>query len=190
MEMRRDKDGDTKMVDTTALLFSATSESLQTRDEIHIEWFTPDGTLINSHRIAGTNGEIEMDLALKPGDEATGAWKGNSRARMSKRPFAAGRRAPGCTQTNMLRSLLAKEDPIGAEASESDWLAVDPGRFTETRVKVLSAVDAKSYSVRESAANTSADLVVDRATGGVTRGIIQLGPTAITFDRVYVQGSP
>jgi len=34
------------------------------------------------------------------------------------------------------------------------------------------------------------DLVVDRATGQATQGIMQMGPVAIRFDRIYVQGSP
>jgi hypothetical protein len=190
VEMRRDKDGDTKLVDTTALLVTATFESLQAHDEVHIEWFKPDGTLINSQRISGTNGEIEMDLALKPGEGANWRVEGKFKGKDVKETISGGAPSTWLSQTHMLRSLLAKEDPIGSEASESDWLGVDPGRFTETKVKVLAAVDAKTYSVRETAANTSADLVVDRATGGVTRGTVQLGPAAITFDRVYVQGSP
>jgi hypothetical protein len=190
VEMRRDKDGDTKLVDTSALLFTATSESLQSDDEFHVEWFAPDGALINSKRVTSSNGEIEMDLALKPDKGEKWRVEGKFKGKEVKEIISGEVPSSWLSQTYMLRSLLAKQDPIGAEASDSEWLAVDPGRFTETRLKVLAAVDAKSYSVRQTAANTSADLVVDRVTGGVLRGVIQLGPTSVTFDRIFVQGSP
>jgi hypothetical protein len=190
LEMRRDKDGDTKSVETSALLFTADSASLQSTDNVHVEWIKPDGALINSQRVTSSNGELEMNLALKPGDGASWHVDGKFKGKNVKETISGGAPSTWLSQTNMLRGLLAKEDPIGSEASESDWLAVDPGLFSETKMKVLAAVDVKTYSVHQTAGNTSADLVVDRATGGVTRGIIQLGPTSITFDRIYVQGSP
>jgi hypothetical protein len=190
IEMRRDKDGDTKFVETDALLFTADSESLQARDDVHVDWIKPDGALINSKRVTSSNGEIEMDLALKPSDGANWQVEGKFKGKDVKETISGGVPSTWLSQTNMLRGLLAKEDPIGAESSQSDWLGVDPGRLTETRMRVLAAIDAKTYSVRQTAANTSADLVVDRTDGSVTRGIMQVGPVAITFDRVYVQGSP
>jgi hypothetical protein len=189
MEMRRDKDGDTKLVDTSAILYTANSESLRSHDGVHVEWFRPDGAMIKSQRIEGTNGDVEMDLALKPSDGDKWRVEGKFKGKNVKE-IISGVPSTWLSQTNTLRSLLAKEDPIGAEGSESEWLGVDPGRLTETKLKVLAAVDAKSYSVRETSANISADLVVDRASGGVTHGVVQLGPTSITFDRIYVQGSP
>ncbi len=190
LEMHRDKDGDTKSVETTALLTTSGSEALQSHDGIHVEWINPDGALINGKRVISNNGEIEMDLALNRGDGGSWRVEGKFKGKDVKEAITGGVPSTWLSQTNLLRTLLAKERQIGAEASESEWLGADPGRFTDTTMKVLAAVDANTYSVRETAGNSSMDLVVDRATGQATQGIMQMGPVAIRFDRIYVQGSP
>jgi hypothetical protein len=190
LTMHRDKDGDTKCVDTTVLLTTMGSEALQSRDSVYVEWIKPDGALINGKRVVSNNGEVEMNLALKPGDGGTWRVEGKFKGKDVKETIPGGVPSTWLSQTNLLRTMLAKEKQIGAEASESEWLGADPGRFTDMSVKVLAAVDANTYSVRETTGNSSVDLVVDRATGQATHGITQLGPAEIRFDRIYVQGSP
>jgi hypothetical protein len=188
IEMWRDKDGDTRYVETNALLFARDAASLHSVDEVHVDWIRPDGTLINSKRVMGSNGEIDMDLTLKPdgsGWQVEGKFKGKD----VKEAIHEGVPSTWLSQVSMLRNLLAKDNPIGAEASESEWLATDPSRFSEMRTKVLAAVDAKTYTVRQTTLSHSAELVVDSATGTVTRATMPLGPTTITLDRIYVQGS-
>ena len=190
LAMRRDKDGDTKSVETTTLLISNGSEDLNTRDDIHVEWVRPDGTLINSKRIVSNNGEIEMDLALKQGEGTNWHVDGRFNGKDVKESISGGVPSTWLAQTKLMRNLLAKENPVGAEAAQSEWLEVDPGRFTDTRVKVLAAVDVNTYSVRETVGGSSADLVVDRATGQATRGTVQVGPVEIQIQRIFVRGSP
>jgi hypothetical protein len=190
LEMRHDKDGDTKSVETTALLIMSGPETLQSHDDLHVEWTKPDGALINSKRVNSINGEIELNLDLNRGEGKSWHVDGTFKGKAIKETISEGVPSTWQSQTNLLRTLLAKEKPIGAEAAESDWLSVDPGRFTVTTMKVLAAVDANTYSVRQTMGSASADLVVDRATGQATKGIMQLGPVAMTFERIYAQGSP
>jgi len=79
---------------------------------------------------------------------------------------------------------------VGAEASATSWLASDPGQFTKETVKVMGAVSADTFSVRQSAGSEVVDLVVDRATGQARQGTMQLGPETLKVDRIFVQGSP
>lgn len=190
LKMHRDNDGDTKCVDTTVLLTTTGSEALQSRDTVHVEWIRPDGTLINGKRIISDNGELEMDLALTKGDGASWRVEGKFKGKDVKENIAGGVPSTWLSQTNLLHTLLAKEKQVGAEASGSQWLAADPGRFTDMSVKVLAAIDANTFSVRETVGSSTVDLVVDRATGQATHGVTQVGPVEMKFDRIYVQGSP
>jgi hypothetical protein len=189
LAMRRDKDGDTKFIETTTLVLSNGSEDLHTMDEVHVDFVRPDGALINSKRVMSDNGEIDLNLSLQRDGEkwhVDGTFKGKD----VKETIGEGVPSTWQSETSLLRNLLAKEKPVGSEAAESEWLVADPGRFTDTTVKVLAAVDANTYSVRQTIGNTAMDLVVDRATGQATQGIMQLGPLAIRFERIFVHGSP
>jgi hypothetical protein len=189
LAMRRDKDGDTKFVETTTLVLSNGSEDIHTMDDVHVDFVKPDGVLINSKRVMSDNGEIDLDLSLKR-DGAKWHVDGKFKGKDVKETIGEGMPSTWQSETNVLRNLLAQEKPVGAEASESQWLGADPGRFTDTTVKVLAAVDANTYSVRQTIGNTAVDLVVDRATGQAKQGIMQLGPVAIQFERIFVRGSP
>ena len=112
--MRRDKDGDTKCVDTTVILTTTGADALQSRDSVHVEWVKPDGTLINGSRITSSNAEIDMDLALKQGDGGSWQVEGKFKGKDVKETIAAGEPGTWLSQTHLLRTLLAKEQPIGA----------------------------------------------------------------------------
>jgi hypothetical protein len=188
LAMRRDKDGDTKFVETTTLVLSNGSDDVHTMDDVHVDFVKPDGALINSKRVMSNNGEIDLDLSLKR-DGAKWHVDGKFKGKDVNETIGEGAPSTWQSETNVLRNLLAKEKPVGAEASESQWLVADPGRFTDTPVKVLAAVDANTYSVRQTIANTAVDLIVDRATGQTTQGTMQLGAVAIRFERISVHGS-
>jgi hypothetical protein len=188
--MIRDKDGDTKAVQSTTLLITTGSDALLARDMYLVEWTKPDGAMINSKRIISTNGEIDMDLDLKKADARGWFVQGKFKGKDVKETITTGAPATRLSQMNVIRGLLAKEKPAGEETTDSEWLGGDPGRFTEVTTKVLAAIDENTYSVRQSEGNISVDLVVDRATGVATQGSAQLGPVDIRFERLFVQGSP
>jgi len=190
LELRRDKDGDTKAVETNVLLIAITPDTLRAQDAVNVDWVRPDGTLINSKHVIGSNGEVEMDLALRRGEGESWLVEGRFKGKDVKETIPGGSPSTWLSQTHMVRALLAKTEPVGAEASATSWLASDPGRFTEETVKVLAAVNADTFSVRQTAGSEVLDLVVDRATGQARQGTMQLGPETIKVDRIFVQGSP
>ncbi len=190
LELRRDKDGDTKAVETNVLLIALTPDTMRAQDAINVDWIRPDGTLINSKHVIGSNGEVEMDLALKRGEGESWLVEGRFKGKDVKETIPGGSPSTWLSQTNMVRALLAKAEPVGAEASATSWLASDPGQFTKETVKVMAAVSADTFSVRQSAGSEVVDLVVDRATGQARQGTMQLGPETLKVDRIFVQGSP
>jgi hypothetical protein len=189
LEMRRDKHGNTEAVETIARL-NAGFDAIQSRDAAYVERTKTDGSMIRAKRLMSLNGEIDMDLELSQSE--TGRWqvKGKFKGKDVNETIASGAPGTQLSQIILLRSLLAKDDPIGAQASSSEWQSVDPGHFTDVTVKILAAIDTNTYSVRQTSGNSSVDLVVDRATGLSTRAVGQSGPVEITFERVYTQGSP
>jgi hypothetical protein len=80
VEMLRDKDGDTKSTETSALLIISAPDALQSADLVHVEWMKPDGTFINAKHVMSSNGEIELDLSLAQGEGTSwlvdGTFKG------------------------------------------------------------------------------------------------------------------
>jgi hypothetical protein len=189
VELRRDKDGDTKSLQTVSMLNATTSDTLQSRDDADVDWVTPDGALINSLQATNTNGELELNLTLKKADDQSWVVEGKFRGKNVHETIAGGLPSTFLSEAKLRRTLLAAEKPIDAEGSELDWLTADPGRFTPIKLKVLAAVDANTFRMRESSDNHTLELTVDRATGLVTQGSMQVGPTAIEFARVYVHGS-
>jgi len=190
LELRRDKDGDTKAVETNVLLIAVTPDTLRAQDAVHLEWVHPDGTLINGKHVIASNGEIDMDLALKRGEGESWLVQGRFKGKDVKETISGGSPSTWLSQTNLVRALLARAEPVGAETSESSWLASDPGRFTDESLRVTAAVDPNSFSVRQAAGGEIVDLVVDRGTGQARQGTMQLGPESLKIDRVFVQGSP
>jgi hypothetical protein len=190
LELRRDKDGDTKAVETNVLLIAITPDTMRAQDAIDVDWIRPDGTMINGKHVIGSNGEVEMDLALKRGEGEGWLVEGRFKGKDVKETIPSGSPSTWLSQTNMVRALLANPEPVGAQASATIWLASDPGQFTEETVKVMAAVNADTFSVRHTAGNEIVDLVVDRATGQARQGTMQLGPETLKVDRIYVQGSP
>jgi hypothetical protein len=188
LEMQREKEGNTKAVETIARL-TVGPDTLQSRDAVYVEWIKPDGAMIRGKRVMSLNGEIDMDLELTQGDAGSWQVKGKFKGKDVKETISTGVPGTQLSQIKLLRSLLAKASPIGAEASDSEWRAVDPGHFTDVTVKIMAAIDANTYSVRQTSGNSSLDLVVDRATGQSKRSVGQSGPVEIRFDRIYVQGS-
>ena len=176
--------------ETTAFLIVNAPDSLQSADLIHIEWMKPDGALINAKRVISSNGEIEMNLGLSQAGGTSWLVEGIFKGKQVHEVIADGVPSTWLSQASLRMTLLAKDAPVGAEATEAEWLDSDPGRLSAMTVKVVAAIDANTFAMRESVGTFSADLTVDRASGQVTQGAMQLGPAAIKIARLYVQGTP
>ena len=189
VELRRDKDGDTRLVQKSALLIARAADAVQSHDTVRVEWIHPDGQLINANYVSGVNGEIDEDLSLTGGEGENWLVKGKFKGKDIEETVASGTPSTWIAETRLRQALLAKAHPVGEKATLSAWVGADPGRFTERTAKVLSELDANTFSVQETDGALSVDLNVDRATGQVKQALAQLGPTTVRFDRVYVQGA-
>jgi hypothetical protein len=188
VELWRDKDGDTKCMDTTTLLLTRSPETLQAQDATDIQFITPGGEMINAKRVASSDGEIEMNLDLARTDDSNWSVKGKFRGKDVNEAIDGGSPSTFTSETALLRTLLAKKDPIGAEATVVNWAPTDPAHFSKSTVKVLAALDAGAYRVQRSGGDLTAELTVDGATGQITRVTFQVGPGNITAERVFVRG--
>ena len=190
LELRRDGDGDTQVRDSTTMLMTTTGDELKSNDSVHLEWAHPDGSYINGNHIVADNGEIEESVALKTGDHGHWLVDGKFKGQDVKEEIESGEPTSWLGYTRLLRTVLAGDKPVGTEVSCDQWISADPGRLSQMKLKVLAALDAKSYSVRESIGGILADLVVDASTGQTLSGTMDIGPTQIKMMRVLVQGSP
>jgi hypothetical protein len=190
LDLQHDRDGVLKIKETTVLLVTVGADVLRAEDMYHLEWVRPDGALISGNHLNSSDGEVEENLSLKAGNNGIWRVEGKFKGKDVSEDISGVTPSSWLTQTNLLRALLAREKPLGAEASFTQWLSVDPGHFTESTAKVLAAIDARTYSVRATAGGTSADLVVNQGSGLVTSGTMQVGPVAMKVERIFVQGAP
>ena len=68
--LERDKDGDTKAVETTAMLVPTPDGMLHSQDSVHLEWIRPDASLINATHFIGKDGELTTSLTLNVVEDA------------------------------------------------------------------------------------------------------------------------
>ena len=190
IEMHRDADGDTKSVENEAMIVPGGAGEPQTFDSVTTAWVTPAGALINLKKVSVNNGEVEINLDLQHAQDTGWVLSGKFKSKDVQAALPAAAPSTWVTQTNLRRELLARESPSGAEAVRTDWLSANPGEFTTTTVKVLAAIDANSYLVRETFGPASMDLAVDRKSGQSFRGTMEMGPVKVTATRVFVRGSP
>lgn len=189
LNMHRDGSGGTIAVETKSLLTPVALDALKSRDTFYVEYIKPDGAMISAKRIVSSNGEIETDLDLKKGERKNWLVEGKLNGKDIKETIAGGTPSTYLSTTRLMRSLLTQEIRIGNQATEVVWMGDHPRQLTPMRTKVLAVIDAHSASVRQSAGNDSADMVVDRATGEPIRAVAHGGSAEIKFERIYVQGS-
>lgn len=190
LDLRRAADGNTLIEERSVLLVPAGTDQLRTQDTLQTQTLRPDGKLVNEVQVASNDGQIETNLVLK--EAPGGGWivEGQHQGKDIQSSFAAGTPSSWLSQTALRRELLAKPNPIDSRATHTQWLSADPGRLTEATMRVIGAIDANTFTVRETAAGASLDYVVDRASGQATRATMRVGPAEFRIERVYVQGKP
>lgn len=187
--MERDEEGDSKVLVSTSLAVPVTPDTLTTQDSSHVQWVRPDGSLINASHVVSENGDVGTNLALTADDDDGWLMKGTFEGK-SVESSIPGDRAPETwiAQAQARRSLFAEKNIVGRELVSYQWTTADPTQFVESRTKVLSVIDPKTISARETLASLSMDVVLDKATGMASKGVMPLGPQSLELERVYVDG--
>jgi hypothetical protein len=184
--MTRDADGDTEVLNQSAMLLEAAPGQLVAQDVSVIEWVRPDGSLINAIHVSQNNGEVGEDMTLK---REAGIWRASGTLR--GKPFNAEiPEAPSSyvQQARTRRGLMAQAQPVGALAEANIWSALDLTRLLPSRVTLLAPVGDTAFTVREEIGGIALDAVLDRRTGTLQSAKMPIGPRVLHFERVHHQG--
>jgi hypothetical protein len=188
--VERDADGDLRVQTSTAMLVPVAADKLRVQDSFSVQFVRPDGTMINALHVIASDGEVESDLKLEPAEgggwHVSGQHKGKS---LDGRLDSAHEPTTFLQQAMVRKALLAKPEPANGENVEWQWIASDPLRLTESRLKIVGPAAEGFYQARESAGPLQADTVLERATGMTQRFDAAIGPQTMTVERVYSRGS-
>lgn len=182
-------DGDYRMESMSALLVPGSASTLRSQDSYTVQFSRADRSMINAVYVMSENGEVSTNLRLD-GREG-GGWKvsGTFKGKKLDADLAA-EPAPTSAlhQAERRRALLAREQPVGAEESDWQWLPDDPLKFTPIRTRVVSAAEGGAFNVLESTPALEMTSVVERATGLQAKMGMAMGAQSASFDRVFVSG--
>jgi hypothetical protein len=184
--MTKDAEGDTKVVNTSALLLQAAPGKLISMDASDVQWVRPDGSLINALLVKSSNGELSEDMAVKSsGDRWQASGKISGKQVDVDLPGAP---SSYVTQAHARRRLMAQANPVGASTDSMIWSPLDLTRLLPTRATVLAPVSADRYSVREELGGVAMEAVLDKQTGTIASSKILLGPRTMHVERIYRDG--
>lgn len=183
-----DEDGDTFTEVSSALLVPAPDGSVHSQDSMHTEWVRPDGSMINAVDVVAANGEVTTNVALRQTD---GTWfiNGEIQGKKVNQPVAS-EAEPGSSLALALglRRALAAPEAVGIEYSMPQWVAIDPSRVMDMKIKVLSKRGDDRYDAVASLENLMMNLTLDR-NGMAAAAEFPLGPQTARIERIAVSGS-
>lgn len=184
--MTKDAEGDTKVVNMTALLLQAAPGKLVSMDASDVQWVRPDGSLINAVQARSSNGKLSEDMSLKRDDDlwrASGTINGKQiDVELAATPSSY------VMLARARRQLMAQANPAGASADGLAWSALDLTRLLPSRATVLAPVSADRFSVREELGGVAMEAVLDKQTGTMVSAKMPLGPRTMNVERVYRHG--
>lgn len=188
--IERDSDGDSKLMSSTALILPTSPNSLPTQDSTDVQWIRPDGSLINAMQIVSSNGELETNLQLSPGEDATWLVKGDFKGKAMDEVIASDK-APvtWIEQAQARRKIFGRKDAKGTELHALQWTATDPTRFMDSATTILSVIDAEHLQAREELGGISVKHVLDKSTGMPSKSVIAVGAQSLELQRVYIKGT-
>jgi hypothetical protein len=182
-----DADGDTKVVNSGAMLIQVTPGQLTSEDSSEVQWVRPDGSLINAVHIKASKGEFSQNMSLKRTD---GVWRAGGTIEGKAVDVALSAEPTSfIAQARARRTLMARPDAVGASTASMTWSALDPVRLLNSRATVLAADGPDAFRVREELGEITMDVVLDRQTGTMLSARMPIGPRTLSFQRVYRQGS-
>jgi hypothetical protein len=186
--LTRDEDGDTQMMNRSALVAQRAPGELMTQDTLDVQWVRPDGSVINASQVKAADGKLTEDLALKAVEG--GGWRAEGKLGGKAVSFDLPE-APDSyiAQTLARRKLLAQADPVGGIAEGRVWNSLDLTRLLPSRATVLAPAGDGAYAVREEVGSIVMDAVLDRSTGTLRSAKMPLGPLTMTIERVLQQGA-
>lgn len=187
--LERDKDGDTKAVETTAMLVPGPEGTLHSQDAVHLEWIRTDNSLINATHFIAKDGELTTSLSLNVVDDTWVVDGDLDGKKINEKLKGDGQPGTWVAQAFGIRKLLAADNPIGAEHRMASWLASDPTKLVDASVKVIAKAGDKQFKALATAGEINATVTLDKASGTVVAAEVKMGAIGITMERVYLKGT-
>jgi hypothetical protein len=187
--LERDPDGDTKAVETTAMLVPAAAGTIHSHDAVHLEWIRPDASLINATHFIAKDGDLTTSLNLKVNEEVWVVDGDHDGKKYDEKLEGDAQPGTWIALALGLRKLLATENPIGAEHTMWTWLSSSPTKLVDGRIKVVSKVGDKQFKAQAKAGDMNATLTIDKAVGVVDAAQMNVGGIDVVIERVYRQGT-
>ena len=187
--LERDKDGDTKAIETSAILVPLPTGTLYSQDAVHLEWIRPDSSLINATHFIGKNGELSTSLNLGVVEDVWVVDGELDGKKYNQKLSASGQPGTWVAHALGLRKLLATDNPIGAEHIMSSWLSSDPGKFIDAKTKVIEKAGDNRFKALMTAGELNTTVTIDKATGTIDAMEMKVGALEMTMGRVYLKGA-
>lgn len=185
----RDEDQEYRVDMSMAMIVPVTQETLRAQDTYTVQFAAADGTMINALHVVANDGEIESDLKLDPLEE--GGWQvsGQHKGKALEGTIDGTHEPTTFIQQALVRkAMLSQANPTGSENVEWQWIAADPLRLTESRLKVTGAAGDGLYLAKETLAGLVVDTTLEGATGMMQRADFAVGANSMVIERVYTRG--
>jgi hypothetical protein len=187
--LQRDASGAIRGQQITEMMIPGSGE-MHSHQADHQVQLRADGSLANAAHIIRRDGTIAMKIELS---QRNGQWvvEGMREGNPINAKLPAGVR-PGnwVEQARDLRSLLAAENPVGADYTRPMWIAAKPTELVDMRIRVLEKKSPDEFTAELTLPRYESRIVLDRATGLACRAEVPRGLETVHVERVYVSGSP
>ncbi len=181
-----DEDGDTFIQTTTAALFPIGPDAVMSIDSSDKSWSTPDGYLINTFSASAENGELVSNLEFSRNDEDDWVVSGDLQGK-ALNEVISGDNYP----LSELGQMQATQDLFAGEESRVEfpvWVPdADPTQILTGSVTRDDADTALKGIIELGPMSLNAQF---DEVGSVVDADMQLGPSTISFERIWTQGAP
>jgi len=187
VEMTHDAEGDTQIVQVSAMLMPRSAEHVLCIDSADVEWSRPDGSLINRVHTQAEGRELVNSLELVAiGD----AWRVSGIYKLKDMDAEFTAESPLVSYLGEYLALRREVESHGGEAQVAflKWLpTVDPSKPLQATYEVTGTQADGGYAARSVLGPLEMDLLLDP--DGMPRvGSVDLGVATLEVERVYASG--
>jgi hypothetical protein len=187
VEMTRDAEGDTRIVQVSALLMPRSAEHVVCIDSADVEWSRSDGSLINRVHSQAEGRELVNSLELASSGDA---WHVSGIYKLEDIDAEFTAESPLVSYLGEYLALRREVEANGREASVAflKWLpSVDPSKPLQATYEVTGAQAGGGYAARSVLGPLEMDLLLD-SNGTPRFGSVDLGAATLEVERVYASG--
>jgi hypothetical protein len=187
VQMTHDAEGDTQIVQVSAMLMPRSAEHVLCIDSADVEWSRPDGSLINRVHTQAEGRELVNNLELVANGDA---WRVSGIYKLKDMDAEFTAESPLVSYLGEYLALRREVETHGDEARVAflKWLpTVDPSKPLQATYEVTGTQADGGYAARSVLGPLEMDLLLDR--DGMPRvGSMDLGAATLEVERVYASG--